>query len=112
MFGIDTSLLLFVLLAGVSAGAIAYALMFRRISDEAIIDKRLQTVKRAETDRMAVAASRDRMQEAAKRRKTVQDSLKDLENRQKAKDKNVKKPPLKQQLRQAGMTVTIAPEDY
>ena len=107
MFGIDTSILLFVLLAGVSAGAVAYALMFRRISDEANIDKRLQNVKRAETDRMAVVASRDRMQEAAKRRKTVQDSLKDLENRQKAKDKNVKKPPLKQQLRQAGMTVTI-----
>ena len=107
MFGIDTTILLFVLLAGVSAGAVAYALMFRRISDEANIDKRLQNVKRAETDRMAVVASRDRMQEAAKRRKTVQDSLKDLENRQKAKDKNVKKPPLKQQLRQAGMTVTI-----
>ena len=107
MFGIDTTILLFVLLAGVSAGAVAYALMFRRISDEANIDKRLQNVKRAETDHMAVVASRDRMQEAAKRRKTVQDSLKDLENRQKAKDKNVKKPPLKQQLRQAGMTVTI-----
>ena len=107
MFGIDTTILLFVLLAGVSAGAVAYALMFRRISDEANIDKRLQNVMRAETDRMAVVASRDRMQEAAKRRKTVQDSLKDLENRQKAKDKNVKKPPLKQQLRQAGMTVTI-----
>jgi tight adherence protein B len=45
--------------------------------------------------------------EAAKRRKSVQDSLKELDQKQKTKDVNVKKPPLKVQIRQAGMTVTL-----
>ena len=54
-----------------------------------------------------VKASRDRVAEAAKRRKSVQDSLKELDAKQKATEKNIKKPPLKVQLRQAGMKVSI-----
>ena len=107
MFGLDTTLLIFILLAAISAGAVAYALMFTTISNETKAAKRLDTVKRAETDRSVVKASRDRMAEAAKRRKSVQDSLKDLDERQKARDRNIKKPPLRIQLRQAGMSVTI-----
>jgi tight adherence protein B len=107
MFGIDTTLLAVIVLAGLSAGAVAYALMFNRIQNETNAGKRLDTVKKAETDRGVVIASRDRHAEAAKRRKSVQDSLKDLENKQKAKDQNIKKPPLKVQIKQAGMTVTM-----
>jgi len=107
MFGIDTTLLAFVALAAVSAGAVAYALMFNRIQSETNSGKRLETIKRAETDRSIVAATRDRAAEAAKRRKSVQDSLKDLDNKQKARDQNVKKPPIKVQIRQAGMTLTM-----
>ncbi len=36
----------------------------------------------AETDRVKVKAARDRVQELSKRRKSVQDNLKDLEKRQ------------------------------
>lgn len=107
MFGIDTTILAFIALAGVSAGAVAYALMFNRIQSEVKTEKRLETIKRAETDRSIVAATRDRAAEAAKRRKSVQDSLKDLENKQKSRDQVVKKPPLKVQIRQAGMTVSM-----
>lgn len=107
MFGIDTMILAFIALAGVSAGAVAYALMFNRIQSEEKTEKRLETIKRAETDRSIVAATRDRAAEAAKRRKSVQDSLKDLENKQKSRDQVVKKPPLKVQIRQAGMTVSM-----
>ncbi|MBN9269631.1 MAG: type II secretion system F family protein, partial [Mesorhizobium sp.] len=64
-------------------------------------------IKTAETDRSVVKASRDRMAEAARRRKNVLDTLKDIDEKQKRNDTNVKKPPLKVQLRQAGMTVTI-----
>ena len=99
--------LAFVLLAGLSAGAIAYVFLFDRIANENNAGKRLETVKKADTDRSSKIASRDRLAEAAKRRKTVQDSLKDLENKQKAKDRTIKKPPLKIQLRQAGMNVTV-----
>ena len=107
MFGIDLAILAFIVLAGFSAGAVAYALLFTRISSEKQVGKRLETIKAAETDRAVVKASRDRLAEAAKRRKSVQDSLKELEEKQKVRDFNTKKPPLKVQIRQAGMNVTI-----
>jgi tight adherence protein B len=107
MFGLDSTLLAFIALAGFSAGAVAYALLFRRISSEKQVGKRLETIKAAETDRSVVKASRDRLAEAAKRRKSVQDSLKELDEKQKARNVNTKKPPLKVQIRQAGMNVTI-----
>lgn len=107
MFGIDTTVLAFVVLAGLSAGAIAYAFLFKRIDNEKQAGKRLETIKTAETDRSVVKATRDRAAEAVRRRKTLQDSLKQLDEKQKTNDRNVKKPPLKAQLRQAGMTVSI-----
>jgi tight adherence protein B len=107
MFGIDSSVLLFVVLAGCSAGAIAYALLFTRISNEQKAEKRLQSVKSADTDRVLAKASRDRLAEAAKRRRSIQESLKDLDEKQKLKDRNVKKPPLKVQIRQAGLTMSM-----
>jgi tight adherence protein B len=107
MFGIDSTVLAFVLLAGLSAGAVAYAFLFSKISDEKNVGKRLQTIKAAETDRAVVKASRDRVAEAARRRKSVQDSLKELDDKQRAQNVNVKKPPLKIQIRQAGMNVTV-----
>jgi tight adherence protein B len=107
MFGIDGTVLAFIVLAGFSAGAVAYAFLFTRISNEKQVGKRLETIKTAETDRSVVKASRDRDAEAVKRRKTVQDSLKNLDQKQKSKDRIVKKPPLKAQIRQAGMQVSM-----
>ncbi|TSE13274.1 type II secretion system F family protein [Mesorhizobium intechi] len=107
MFGIDGTVLAFVVLAGFSAGAVAYAFLFNQISNEKQAGKRLETIKAAETDRSVVKASRDRATDAAKRRKSVQDSLKELDEKQKTKDSAIKKAPLKAQLRQAGMKVSI-----
>jgi len=107
MFGIDSTVLVFVGLAGVSAGAVAYALLYNRIDNEKKAEKRLETVKSAETDRSVVKAALDRVAEAAKRRKSVQDTLKELDQKQKTKDIHLKKPPLKIQLRQAGMSVSL-----
>lgn len=101
------SLLIFILLAALSAGAVAYVFMFDRISRERNAAKRLETVKRAETDRAVVKASRDRVAEAARRRKSLQDSLKDLDEREKARERNIKKPPLRIQIRQAGMSISM-----
>src|SRR5689334_10485076 len=107
MFGIDTTVLAFVVLAGFSAGAVAYAFLFTRITNEKQVGKRLETIKTAETDRSVVKASRDRAAEAVKRRKSLQDSLKQLDEKQRSNDRMVKKPPLKVQIRQAGMQVSI-----
>lgn len=107
MFGIDTTVLAFVLLAGLSAGAVAYVFMFTRIENEQKAGRRLDTIKKAETDRNVVKAARDRVAEQAKRRKSIQDSLKDLDEKQKNRDRYMKKPPLKVQLRQAGLGVSV-----
>lgn len=107
MFGLDVSVLAMILLAGLSAGAVAYVFMFNSIANENKASKRLETIKKAETDRAVVKASRDRLAEAAKRRKSVQDSLRDLDEKQKAKDRNMRKPPLKLQIKQAGLTIPI-----
>lgn len=107
MFGLDPTMLLFIVLAGLSAGLVAYAFLYRRMESESNTERRLSTIRQAETDRSVVRASRDRTAEIAKRRKTVQDSLKELEEKQKAKDRNIKKPPIKVQIRQAGLQVTM-----
>ncbi|MEO5759314.1 MAG: type II secretion system F family protein [Mesorhizobium sp.] len=107
MFGIDGTVLAFVVLAGFSAGAVAYAFLVNQISNEKQVGKRLETIKSAETDRTVVKASRDRVAEAAKRRKSVQDSLNELDSKQKSKDSLIKKPPLKHQLKQAGMKASV-----
>ena len=107
MFGIDTTILAFIALAGFSAGAVAYAFLFNTIAEEKTTERRLDTIKKAETDRSVVKATRDRVAEAAKRKKSVQDTLKELDAKQQASDKNIKKPPLRIQLRQAGMQVTV-----
>jgi len=103
----DTSILVFVVLAGLSAALLAYSFLFNRIADEKKAVRRLETVKAAETSRAAVKATRDRQAEIVKRRKSVQDSLKELEDKQKIRDANTKKPPLKIQIRQAGMSVSM-----
>ncbi|MCX8570241.1 MULTISPECIES: type II secretion system F family protein [Hyphomicrobiales] len=107
MFGLDPTMLLFIVLAGLSAGLVAYAFLYRRIESESNTERRLSTIRQAETDRSVVRASRDRTAEIAKRRKSVQDSLKELEEKQKAKDRNIRKPPIKVQIRQAGLQVTM-----
>lgn len=107
MFGIDSTVLAFVVLAGFSAGAVAYAFLFTRISNENQVGKRLETIKTAETDRSVVKATRDRAAEAVKRRKSLQDTLKQLDEKQRSNDRMVNKPPVKVQIRQAGMQVSI-----
>ncbi|MGE0282062.1 MAG: type II secretion system F family protein [Rhizobiaceae bacterium] len=107
MFGIDPVVLGFVLLAGLSAGGVAYAFLFNTLENEKAKERRFGQVSRADTDRSAVKASRDRQAETAKRRKTIQDSLKELEAKQAVREGKTTRPPLSAQIRQAGMKVSV-----
>ena len=96
-----------VALAAVSAGARGLCVSVqphRRPSNR----RKAQAARQApDTER---ARSRHRATgsaETAKRRKSVQESVKELEQRQKAKDRALKKPPLRIQLRQAGMQTSV-----
>lgn len=103
----DFATLGFTLLAALSAAAVAYALMFDSIASEKKVGQRLKTVKRAATDRDIVRATRDRAAEAARRRKSIQESLSELEAKQKDRDRYVTRPPIKIQLRQAGLEMSM-----
>lgn len=101
------ALLLFVLLSTVAAGGLAFAILQPTLAREKKVVQRRSFVSRNESDRMANKAHRDRLQEQVKRRKTIQNSLKDLEARQKERDKHVSKVPLKRRLEQAGWSMGV-----
>ncbi|MEK1896244.1 MAG: type II secretion system F family protein [Rhizobium sp.] len=104
MFGFDPVVLAIVVLAAVAAGAVCYGLLFTRMETEKKSASRVSRVASAEADKANVKAARDRVQEMSKRRKSVQDNLKDLEKRQ--QENTRKKLSLKSRLTQAGLKIT------
>jgi len=107
MFGIDITILAIVGLVALATAGLAYGILFTRIETEKKAESRVRKVKSAETDRVQVKAARDRMNETSKRRKSVQDSLKDLEKKQQEKSAKAK-PTMKIRLMQAGLKISIA----
>jgi len=105
MFGIDPIILAIIALAAISAGAVSYGVLFSRIENDKKAQSRVDRVKSAETDRVKIKASRDRLAEMTKRRKSVQDSLKDLEKKQAEVNKK-KAATLKAKITQAGLGFT------
>lgn len=103
MFGIDITIIAFIVLATLAVGGIIYAFMFDRVSSEVKTEQRVKSIQaRRETSRSSAAS---RLQDAAKRRKTVQDSLKELDERQKEKHK--KNVGLKKRIQQAGLKLSM-----
>ncbi|MBP1857919.1 type II secretion system F family protein [Rhizobium herbae] len=107
MFGIDITILAIVGLVALATAGLAYGILFTRIETEKKAESRVRKVKSAEVDRVTVKAARDRMNETSKRRKSVQDSLKDLEKKQQEKSAKAK-PTMKIRLMQAGLRISIA----
>ncbi|WP_438753775.1 type II secretion system F family protein [Pararhizobium sp. O133] len=107
MFGIDITILAIAGLVALATAGLAYGILFTRIETEKKAESRVRKVKSAETDRVQVKAARDRMNEMSKRRKSVADSLKDLEKKQQEKTAKAK-PTMKIRLMQAGLKISIA----
>ncbi|MCD2172648.1 type II secretion system F family protein [Rhizobium sp. C4] len=105
MFGFDPMVLAIIGLAAIAAAAVAYGVLFSEIENQQKTTSRYKKVKAAETDTVKVKAARDRMQEATKRRKSIQDSLSELEKKQE-QNKKVDTPTLKVRLLQAGLAIT------
>jgi tight adherence protein B len=101
MVGGLTTLLAIAGLAMLSAGALAYTFLYGRIETENRLTERLELVQKrpAPSD-----PERSRSIDPARRRKSVQDTLKEIEERQKAKAKQNKSPPLTLRLEQAGLS--------
>jgi tight adherence protein B len=79
---------------------------YSRIEGERKAQSRVKRVKAAETDRSKASAARDRLNEANKRRKSVQDSLKTLEEKNKENDRRTS-PPFKDKIGQAGLSLSL-----
>ena len=107
MFGFDINTIAFVALAGFSVAALLYSLLYGKIQNEARTDQRIKSIKSSDTDRSSVRSARDLANDANKRRKQVQDSLKEMESRQKDREKMIQRPPLKIQIQQAGLSLPI-----
>lgn len=103
MFGMDLSVMAFAGLAALSAAGLAYVFLFSRVENENKRDQRIKSVQ-GNSVRTASQAAINRESDKNKRRKTVQDSLKKLEDKQK---KGNKKATLKDLIFQAGLKTTI-----
>lgn len=105
MFGLDINIVAIFALAALSTAGLAYGLLYSRIEAEKKTESRVRRVHSAETEQGKAKAARDRVQEMSKRRKSVQDSLKDLEKKQQEQNKRVATT-LKAKLIQAGLSIT------
>ncbi|MCX8995691.1 type II secretion system F family protein [Rhizobiaceae bacterium BDR2-2] len=102
----DLTVAAIVVLAAISAGAITWGLLYNRLEVEKKTENRVRRVKSAETDRAKIKASRDRIAEISKRRKSVQDSLRDLERKQVEKNRKAGSGSVKTRLIQAGLSIS------
>jgi len=105
IFGIDIFIIGAVLLIGLSIGGVLYALLYSRIEAEQRTTERLNSVKK--NTKIGKPTANDVINEKDKRRKHVADALTDMEQRNKARDKNANKPPLKVLLKQAGFSIDV-----
>lgn len=103
----DLTIILLVTLAAISAGGLAYALLFPQIEVEKKTTSRVKRVKSAETDHTKIKAARDRVQDLSKRRKSMQDSLRELEKKQDEKAKKAQNISLRERLVQAGLQISV-----
>jgi tight adherence protein B len=106
VFGLDLTVIGIVLLASISAASVAYGVMYATFENQRKTQTRIARVRNAETDQNAVRAARDRVNEVSKRRRTIQENLKELDEKQKKSKKQTKSPPIKALLLQAGLTLT------
>ncbi|MHA1547953.1 MAG: type II secretion system F family protein, partial [Alphaproteobacteria bacterium] len=102
MIGANGTMFALVILAALSAGGLAYALLFGRIESESATNRRFKQVR--QTNRAEVIATRRAGVDPAKRRKSLQDTLKELENQSKSKDSRVS---MSRRIDQAGLALSL-----
>lgn len=100
MFGSLTVVLAISGLVMLSAGGLAYVFLYRRIETENIAERRIGQIS---TRGIAGEQPAARVTDPTKRRKSVQDTLKEIEEKQKAKAKQSRSPPLILRMQQAGL---------
>jgi tight adherence protein B len=104
----NLTIILIALLVAISAGALAYAFLFPQIEVEKRTAGRFKRVQAAESDLIKFRAAKDRVQELSRRRKSMQDSLKDHEKKLTERNQRRSNRSIKGQLEQADLNITPA----
>ncbi|WP_182086072.1 type II secretion system F family protein [Aureimonas sp. ME7] len=97
----------FVVLVTLAIGALAYGVVEPRLQLEKNAKSRLGHYKQSETDAVSKRVARDRLNEVAKRRKTIQNTLDDLDSKQKARNQKARDASLDRRIAQAGLKTTL-----
>ena len=109
MFGQTTILIAIIGLVMLSAGGVAYVLLYGRLRAERNVAARMAQVGAGSA---ALKQAKPRM-DAARRRKSVQETLKEIEEKQKAKARQRSTPSLSMRLTQAGLSwFAFIPRSY
>lgn len=106
-FGIPVLVIAVFFLSLLGVGGVLYALFFNRIEQQQSASKRLEAVKTQTSQWQGHRANADRTNDGAKRRKQVTESLEQLEQRNKEREKNVTNPSIKTQISQAGLELDM-----
>jgi tight adherence protein B len=100
MFGSTATIVALIGLVGFSIAAFTYGLFFNRISASVTRDRRVNAYA-------AVGAKGRKVDPAAARRRNVQDTLKEIEFKQKSKAARSTNPSIRLRLQQAGMKISV-----
>jgi tight adherence protein B len=108
MFGIEPIVLVFMALAMVAVGGIAYVFLFSQIERERNTERRVNSVKSEIVSengkaRRSLIGDGSNPKDAAQRRKSLEASIKQADKKRENRDQFMKKPPLNIQIRQAGL---------
>lgn len=103
LFSGNLTIIALVVLVMLSAGGVAYALLYTRISGGAADARRREII---EERSVPAAVKAKTAADPAKRRKSVQDTLREMEEKERAKAKRRSSPPLAARLVQAGLSWT------
>lgn len=107
MFGLPLSVLGLIVLAGLAAAAVLYAILMPSIQADQARNRRFASLKSQKTDTASRRADLEREQEGQKRRKQITESLSEIDEKAKSQEKDIKKPSLKVQIMQAGLKLDI-----
>lgn len=98
MLGADIQVLSVIVMAMICAGGVAWVFLYPRLSGEAKVEKRIETLRASRVP--SPAGQKSALEaEIGKRRKQIAETLKDIE----AKQKQRAKPPLRIRIGQAGL---------
>ncbi|MCR9122269.1 MAG: type II secretion system F family protein [Phyllobacteriaceae bacterium] len=94
-------------LAALGVGGVLYALFYNKVQLQEQSGKRLAAIKDRSSDTKGRKAAVERVNEGQRRRKQLSESLDDLEQRTKDREKHITKPSLKMQIKQAGLNIEM-----